>query len=160
MLNPQADAVIFRMSCSDCFARIMPRETDKNFWLNYVGISFALHKSLLSRYAFHESCGEDYDILARLRHRGHPLVISPHILYFVKDYKVRLSKEQLGKFSRTVVHRKSCPDVTDSLFDYEKECKYQRLKWESLYSQQVRAFLVARSRASRSHCWLSVRRDP
>jgi hypothetical protein len=54
--------------------------------LNYVGISFALHRDIIGagKFEFQESCGEDYDILARIRHAQHMLVISPHVLYFVK----------------------------------------------------------------------------
>ena len=145
MLHPQADAIIFRMSCSNCFARIMPREKDTNFYLNYVGISFALRRTLLHKWSFHESCGEDYDLLARLRHAGHFLVISPYILYFVKDWRMKMSAYQRSRYERVIVHRQNCPDITDALFDYEKECKYQRLKWEGIYKKQVprriRAFL-------------------
>jgi hypothetical protein len=31
-----ANAIIFRMSCSNCFARISPRDTDLNLFVNYV----------------------------------------------------------------------------------------------------------------------------
>jgi hypothetical protein len=38
---------------------------------------------------FQESCGEDYDMLARMREAEHTLVISPYILYFVKVCRLK-----------------------------------------------------------------------
>jgi glycosyltransferase involved in cell wall biosynthesis len=139
-INPLADAIIFRMSCEKCFSQIIPRplEDATNFALNYVGISFALRRDTVlvdDRYHFRDSCGEDFDLLARLRHARKMVIISPSVLYFVKDFRpVALSPGQ--SYKRVVIQRKiGAPSSSDALFDFAKECSHQREKFKKLYEE-------------------------
>jgi hypothetical protein len=136
--NPLADAIIFRMSCEKCFAKVIPRrfEDSTNFALNYVGISFALRRDTVlrdERYWFRDSCGEDFDLLSRLRHARMMLVISPSVLYFVNDYKPAPLRPG-ESYRRVVIKRKEGGALfSDELFNFEKECRHQRKKFRHQY---------------------------
>jgi glycosyltransferase involved in cell wall biosynthesis len=79
----KVDVVIFRMLFCD---EIMPHDKIDNFIINNVGISFALKKSIFDNgIIFESSKEEDFHLLDKIRENGYKMMISPHLLYFVKD---------------------------------------------------------------------------
>lgn len=81
---PKMDTIIFRMSQGNI---ILPPLSIDTFQKNYVGISFAMRRSLFQKFKMEPSATEDYDLLDRIRSGGHPMMISPYTLYFVRDAK-------------------------------------------------------------------------
>ncbi len=79
-LNPDTDCVIFRMK--DGIRGILPPEKSNNFIKNYVGISFAVKKSLAVE--FEPSGAEDFFYLDKIRNLKKKMVISPYVTYFVR----------------------------------------------------------------------------
>jgi hypothetical protein len=93
-LEPDAAVIIGRMHCETCFASVLPRPSDTDFALNYVGISFAVQRSIVlggkqhgkqqgtqhvTTYQFEPGCAEDYLLLHQIRVAGHKIVIAPEI---------------------------------------------------------------------------------
>jgi hypothetical protein len=156
-INPLADALIFRMSCEKCFAKVIPRplEDATNFVLNFVGISFALRRGTVladSRYHFRDSCGEDFDLLSRLRHARKMIVISPAVLYFVKDYKP--APPPAGEsYRRVLIQREEgAPSGSDALFDFPSECSHQRTKFHQQYVEDCAKSSDTFARSSAKKC--------
>jgi hypothetical protein len=80
--DPGAECVIFRMFRKND-NNVLPRPTDDNFRFGFVGISFALHTTTFRHFKFDPSCGEDFDLLSRIRQTGRLIVLSPYVGYVV-----------------------------------------------------------------------------
>ncbi len=80
-LNPDADCIIFRMQ--DKVRGPLPPAKSNNFKQNYVGISFAVRKSLAVE--FEPSATEDFYYLDKVRNLKKKIIISPHITYFIRS---------------------------------------------------------------------------
>jgi glycosyltransferase involved in cell wall biosynthesis len=80
------DVIIFRMSYEWNKQEILPHLNESNnFFMNYVGISFAMKKTLCDLgYIFIPSSGEDYELLCKIRDNNYKMMISPYIRYFVR----------------------------------------------------------------------------
>lgn len=94
--NSKLDCIIFRMSS---VGTIHPQLRFNNFFINDVGISFAVKSDIFFRRQiyFESSNAEDYLFLDRLRSEGYSILLSEEILYFVKD--VRPPPGAVGKRS-------------------------------------------------------------
>jgi len=82
-LNPYLDVLIFRMMVND---RIIPKLETNNFYLNDVGISFIMKRSIHSSgIIFIPDGAEDFLYLDKIRKAGYLIIISHYIKYFVRD---------------------------------------------------------------------------
>ena len=87
--NPDASLLVFRMHCPGCYEPVLPPLAALDFKIDYVGISFAVKRSILKRtgnpggIAFHPHCAEDFEFLHTARKQQLEIVIVPHIGYFV-----------------------------------------------------------------------------
>ena len=81
---PDNDVIIFRMQMDE---RIIPKTRTTNFELCDVGISFVLRSQIHLENGLHfiPDGAEDYLYLDLIRKNGYNMMISPHIMYFVKD---------------------------------------------------------------------------
>jgi hypothetical protein len=62
-----------------------PLHENYNFYVDHIGISFALKKSLFdSGFYFVPSGGEDFALLHKIRENNSKMMISPYIRYFVR----------------------------------------------------------------------------
>lgn len=83
--TPDASTIIFRMLESDG-KTVLPRPNHKDFYVNEVGISFAMKKSLFTEgFSFIPSSTEDYALLDKIRSHKRKMVISPYCTYFVRQ---------------------------------------------------------------------------
>ncbi len=79
------DVIIFRMLNFD--GDILPKNKTYNFYQCSVGISFAVKKEIFdSGMFFDPSHLEDYKYLNKLRENNYNIMISPYVLYFVRNY--------------------------------------------------------------------------
>ncbi len=77
------DVVIFRMFNDN--NHIVPLLNTDNFYVYFVGISFAVKKSIFDKgIVFIPSYKEDFDYLDKLRTKGYKMCISPYTTYFVR----------------------------------------------------------------------------
>ena len=82
-LNPDMDVLIFRMNDKN---KILPELETDNFYLNHVGISFAMKKKIFdNNLIFVPSSGEDFEYLNLIRNNNYKIIISPYIKYFVRS---------------------------------------------------------------------------
>jgi glycosyltransferase involved in cell wall biosynthesis len=82
-LNPNMDVLIFRMNDKN---KILPELETDNFYLNHVGISFAMKKKIFdNNLIFVPSSGEDFEYLNLIRNNNYKIIISPYIKYFVRS---------------------------------------------------------------------------
>ena len=80
------DIIIFRMK-GWTHPEILPLPESRDFYRNEVGISFAAKKLIFdSGTKFVPSSTEDYFFLDDCRSKGYKIMISPHLLYFVRTY--------------------------------------------------------------------------
>ncbi len=85
-LNPDMDVLIFRMQDKD---KIFPELETDNFYLNHVGISFAMKKKIFdNNLVFVPSSGEDFEYLNLMRNNNYKIIISPYIKYFVRSENI------------------------------------------------------------------------
>jgi len=88
------DVIMFRMFNSS--GEVLPYVNTDNFYCGQVGISFAVKKYIFETgYIFEPSCVEDYDFLHKLRQNNYRIMISPYLLYFVRNYDVE-SNDTIG----------------------------------------------------------------
>jgi glycosyltransferase involved in cell wall biosynthesis len=81
------DVIMFRMLGSD--GEILPYVNTDTFYCGLVGISFAVKKSIFEAgHIFEPSTLEDYEFLNKLRQNNYKMMISPYLLYFVRNYDV------------------------------------------------------------------------
>lgn len=82
--HPEIGVVIFRMNNSD--GRILPLHEEDNFHLHNVGISFSIKTKIVKEKEiyFIPSWKEDFMYLSAIRDIGIPIMISPHIAYYVR----------------------------------------------------------------------------
>lgn len=78
-VSPDLDCVIFRMF-SD--RGILPQPNDQTFKFCYVGISFAIKKSINIK--FKASQTEDFYYLKEIKNNNGKIIISPYVTYFVR----------------------------------------------------------------------------
>ncbi len=81
-INKNAQCIIFRMI--DKYNNVVPTMRDKNIIAGHVGISFTIKKEISEKYKFENSSHEDFCFLKTLQMAKIPIVISPHISYFVQ----------------------------------------------------------------------------
>jgi glycosyltransferase involved in cell wall biosynthesis len=82
------DIIIFRMK-GWVHTEILPRHECNNFYRNEVGISFAAKKLIFdSGTIFIPSDTEDYCFLDDCRRKGYKIMISPYLLYFLRNYNI------------------------------------------------------------------------
>ena len=87
------DIIIFRMYNHNNDT-IFPKLNQTNFFLNQVGISFAIKTKLYKEGAqFIPSSGEDFNFLDRMRKNKNKIMISPYILYFVRPESLKIPQE-------------------------------------------------------------------
>ena len=80
---PELDVLIFRMI--SCDKEIFPELNTNNFYVNRVGISFAMTKKLFDNgYIFIPSDTEDFLLLDKIRNGNNKMLISPYIKYYVR----------------------------------------------------------------------------
>jgi hypothetical protein len=66
---------------------ILPTNNSTDFFVNQVGISFAMKKTIFDAGIIFEPSGsEDYELLNKIRQNRYKIMISPYILYFVRSY--------------------------------------------------------------------------
>jgi len=96
------DVVIFRMTHPEY--GVLPKVSSINFHQYEVGISFAIKRKIFSNdICFESSHDEDYNLLCKIRDRGHKMVMSPYVKYFV--YGVNRQEVHPEKGRRIVINR-------------------------------------------------------
>lgn len=83
-INSDADVVIFRMIYSN--GEILPELETDNFYVDHVGISFAIKKTIYDssiHLHFVPSTNEDFQYLNKIRQNNYKMVISPYVTYLV-----------------------------------------------------------------------------
>ena len=84
ILYYNSDLIIFRMLH---WCGILPNPNTDNFYMNDVGISFAVKKSIFDSGIVFEPCDkEDFYFLKTVREKKYKIMISPYLLYFVRNY--------------------------------------------------------------------------
>lgn len=84
------DVIIFRMLFNK---DILPELETDDFYRGKVGISFAIKKNVVnSGNLFSSSKYEDYEYLYSLKSKKYTIMISPYVLYFVREYNVSCSR--------------------------------------------------------------------
>jgi len=82
----KTDVIIFRMHFNN---EICPELKTDNFYKGKVGISFAIKTKIINEgVLFSPSKYEDYEYLSLLKSKNYTIMISPHVLYFVREYNV------------------------------------------------------------------------
>ena len=83
---PLTDILIFRMTYENNINYILPILNTESFYVNNVGISFALKTKIfdIDNIKFIPSSNEDYSLLNELRDKKYIIMISPHIKYLVR----------------------------------------------------------------------------
>jgi glycosyltransferase involved in cell wall biosynthesis len=105
------DVIIFRMLNFD--GDILPKNKTYNFYECSVGISFAVKKEIFdSGMTFDPSHLEDYKYLNKLRENNYNIMISPYILYFVRNYD---TEQELPLCDRTFINYYFISDKTDEV---------------------------------------------
>jgi glycosyltransferase involved in cell wall biosynthesis len=95
IINHDVDTIIFRM-VSEGHTILPPIDTD-NFYCCGVGISFALKKSIFDAgIVFEPSCTEDFFLLDKIRENKYKIMISPHVLYYVRNYNNHIESHDCG----------------------------------------------------------------
>jgi glycosyltransferase involved in cell wall biosynthesis len=125
ILNYSTDAIIFRMHFD---SDILPELDTNDFYKCKVGISFAIKKKIVdSGLIFSPSKYEDYDYLSLIKSNNYTIMISPYVLYFVRDYDVKC--ELLG--NRLFLNEKIIPEFVSMSID-----QYNIIELETdLYSE-------------------------
>lgn len=86
IIRYENDVIIFRMISE---GQIIPNNCTDNFYINCVGISFALKKCIFdSGTIFEPSSVEDYTLLDNIRQKKYKMMISPYLLYSVRNYEI------------------------------------------------------------------------
>ena len=86
-INENVDVIIFRMlSIFDDIYISLPPNDVSNFYEDFVGISFALKKEIFNHIMFEPSIREDFKLLEKIRENNYKIMISPYLLYFVRNY--------------------------------------------------------------------------
>jgi hypothetical protein len=66
--------------------KILPKLETDNFYLNHVGISFAMKKKIFDKkLIFEPSSCEDFEYLNLMRNNNYKIIISPYVKYFVRS---------------------------------------------------------------------------
>ena len=87
IVNYSTDVIIFRMHFD---SDILPDIDTNDFYKCKVGISFAIRKKIVdSGLIFSPSKYEDYEYLSLIKSNNYTIMISPYVLYFVRDYDVK-----------------------------------------------------------------------
>jgi antitoxin component of RelBE/YafQ-DinJ toxin-antitoxin module len=84
------DVILFRMHFN---GEILPNLETDDFYRCKVGISFVIKKTIVdSGNVFSCSEYEDYEYLSLLKSKNYTIMISPHVIYFVREYNVCCNK--------------------------------------------------------------------
>lgn len=83
-LFPQVLTVIWRINYHN---DIVPDAESKDFRIGRVGIAFAINYQIFKYYglAFKNEYAEDFKLLNEIRNRKLPMVISPYVVYSIRD---------------------------------------------------------------------------
>jgi glycosyltransferase involved in cell wall biosynthesis len=81
--NTDTKCIIFRMKTLFDPAGILPEPNHNTFFKCRVGISFAMKKDI--NLMFEPSHIEDFTLLNKIREKGHKMIISPYVTYFVRE---------------------------------------------------------------------------
>lgn len=104
IINYSTDLIIFRMHFD---SNILPELDTNDFYKCKVGISFAIKKNIVDAgFIFSPSKYEDYDYLSLIKSNNYTIMISPYVLYFVRDYDVKC--ELIG--NRLFLNEKIIPE--------------------------------------------------
>jgi len=96
------DVVIFRMVHPEY--GVLPKVSSTHFQKYEVGISFAVKRKIFNdELMFISSHDEDYVLLCNIRDKGHKIVMSPYVKYFVYDFNHKEVYEEKGR--RVVINR-------------------------------------------------------
>ena len=79
--NNSPEVVIFRMRYTN--GQVLPPPCDTDFSVCQVGISFCFNKDVCTDRFLPSSC-EDFILLDTLRSKGHKIIMSPHVMYYVR----------------------------------------------------------------------------
>ena len=98
-ISHNVDAIIFRMlNKKKNLIKILPLNNCDNFYFRQVGISFALKKSIFdSGIIFEPSNKEDFELLKKIRENKYKMMISPHLLYYVRNYDNHIECNDLNR---------------------------------------------------------------
>jgi hypothetical protein len=114
ILNYSTDVIIFRMHFDN---NILPDLDTNDFYKGKVGISFAIKKKIVdSDFIFSPSEYEDYNYLSLLKSNNYTIMISPYVVYFVRDYDVKC--ELIG--NRLFLNEKIIPEIVSTPMDQSK----------------------------------------
>jgi glycosyltransferase involved in cell wall biosynthesis len=103
ILSNSMDVIIFRMYFNN---EILPSLDDLDFYKGKVGISFAIKKKIFdSGLLFSPSDYEDYEYLSLIKQNDYSIMISPYVLYFVKEYNLTCDISGI----RTILNQKTKP---------------------------------------------------
>jgi glycosyltransferase involved in cell wall biosynthesis len=102
LLIDNNDVIIFRMLRHN--GAILPPPNCDNFNPCQVGISFAVKKKIFDEGIFFKSAGiEDFFFLQACRRKGYKIMISPYLLYFVRNYKSETYTNEI--FNRVFINK-------------------------------------------------------
>jgi hypothetical protein len=112
IVNYSTDVIIFRMHFD---SNILPELDTNDFYKCKVGISFAIKKKIMDNgLIFSPSKHEDYDYLSLIKSNNYTIMISPYVLYFVRDYDVKC--ELIG--NRLFLNEKIIPECISIPLDH------------------------------------------
>jgi glycosyltransferase involved in cell wall biosynthesis len=86
IIRYENDVIIFRMISG---GQIIPNNCTDNFYMAQVGISFAVKRCIFeSGIIFEPSNVEDYILLDNIRQKKYKMMISPYLLYSVRNFEI------------------------------------------------------------------------
>lgn len=96
---PEVKTVIWRINYNE---DIVPDPGSMDFRIGRVGIAFAIHRSVYHYYGlyFKNQYAEDFDLLDRIRKRGLPMVISPYVVYAVREVDFNFHRNNYEEVER------------------------------------------------------------
>ena len=113
-ISPEADVVVFRMTNG---VALFPPALHQNLYINSVGISFAARTALFDIISFAPSNAEDYYFLHEVRALGRPILLSAHVMYYIKN--IHPSNGLLTERPiRALIYGESDPHINVSLSIY------------------------------------------
>ncbi len=99
--NPDADVIVFRMLYND-YKRFLPRKgiEKKAFGVGWIGISFAVRRSIFNKIKFVDDRTEDYGLLNNIRKqiKDSNFVFSKYATYLIKfkDYNEKIKDRKFA----------------------------------------------------------------
>lgn len=107
---PKTKTVIWRINYNK---DIVPDAGSNDFRIGRVGIAFAIHRSVYHYYGiyFKNQYAEDFDMLDRIRKRGLPMVISPYVVYSVREVDFNFKRHNYEEIeqNRAIINQDVVP---------------------------------------------------